>query len=101
VCDNASVQTLPLTEAKAHLSSLADQVATTHERVAITRHGHPHVVLVAAEDLDAMEATMSLLSNPDALRELAEADADIAAGRTASSQEIAGLLARRAERVAQ
>lgn len=53
--------TAPLSEAKARLSEIADEVGRTHERVHITRNGREYVVLLAAEDLESIEATLELL----------------------------------------
>ena len=50
--------TVPLSEAKARLSEIADEVGRTHERVHITRNGREYVVLISAEDLESIEATI-------------------------------------------
>lgn len=65
--------TMPLAKVKAHLSEVVDQVIASHERVSITRHGHREAVLIAADDLDALEDTLDILSNPVAVSEIAEA----------------------------
>lgn len=52
--------TLPLSEVKARLSEIADEVDRTYERVHITRNGHEYVVLISAEDLESIEATLEL-----------------------------------------
>ena len=44
------MSTLPLSEVKARLSEIADEVDRTHERVHITRNGREYVVLMSAED---------------------------------------------------
>lgn len=72
-------EVMPLAEVKAHLSEVVDRVASSHERVTITRHGHPEAVVIAVDDLEALEETLRLLSDPDALRELGEARAAAAA----------------------
>lgn len=64
---------MPLAQVKAHLSEVVDRVAASHERVDITRHGHREAVLIAADDLDALEETLDILSDPAAVREIAEA----------------------------
>jgi antitoxin YefM len=66
-------ETMPLAKVKAHLSEVVDRVTSSHERVDITRHGHREAVLIAADDLDALEDTLEILSNPSAIREIAEA----------------------------
>src|SRR3712207_7265494 len=60
--------TLPLSDVKARLSEIADEVDRTHERVHITKNGRDYVVLVSAEDLESIEATIELLSDPAAQR---------------------------------
>jgi len=66
-------ETMPLAKVKAHLSEVVDRVTTSHERVNITRHGRREAVVIAADDLDALEDTLDVLSSPDAVREIAEA----------------------------
>ena len=55
---------LPLSDVKARLSEIAEEVDRTHERVHITRNGREYVVLIAAEDLESIEATLELLPTP-------------------------------------
>ena len=63
-----------------HLSDYVDQVETQHERVTITRNGRPAAVLISPEDLDELEETLSLLSDPDVLRDVREGLEAYAAG---------------------
>jgi antitoxin YefM len=72
--------TLSLSDVKARLSEIADGVAATHERVQITRNGRDYVVLLAAEDLESMEATLELLGDPGAQARIASAERDIEQG---------------------
>jgi prevent-host-death family protein len=85
--------TLPLSEVKARLSEIADEVATTHERVNITKNGRQYVVLLAAEDLESIEATLELLSDPEAQQRLRTAESEIAAGDVLSESAVRDLLA--------
>jgi antitoxin YefM len=82
---------LPLSEVKAKLSEVVDEVATTHERVTVTRNGRPVAVLVSADDLDAVEETIEILSDPTAVRAIEEGRAAIEAGDTISKNELAAL----------
>ena len=86
--------TLPLSEVKARLSEIAEGVATTHERVQITKNGREYVVLLAAEDLESIEATLELLADPDAQDRLRAADADIAAGEVLDERAVRDLVSR-------
>jgi antitoxin YefM len=85
---------LPLSEVKARLSEIAEEVATTHERVQITKNGREYVVLLAAEDLESIEATLELLADPDAQDRLRAADADIAAGEVLDERAVRDLVSR-------
>lgn len=86
-----------LAETKAHLSELVARVGNEHERVTVTVHGRPTAVLLAVEDLEAMEETIAVLSDSRALRTLAEADAELARGEGEDRRSLdAAMRARRA-----
>jgi len=74
-------ETLPLAEIKAHLSEIVDRVEHEHERVILTRNGRPAAVIMSPEDLEAIEDTLDLLSDPRAQKEISAARADVAKGR--------------------
>ena len=88
--------TIPLSEAKARLSEIADEVGRTHERVHITRNGREYVVLLAAEDLESIEATLELLADTRAQERIAAAEADFAAGEVLDEQQVRALMDTRA-----
>ncbi len=90
------MSTIPLSEAKARLSEIADEVGRTHERVHITRNGREYVVLLAAEDLESIEATLELLADTRAQERIATAEADIAAGEVLDEQQVRALMDKRA-----
>ena len=87
--------TLPLSDAKARLSEIADEVGRTHERVHITKNGRDYVVLLAAEDLDSIEATLELLADPEAQQRLRESERDVARGDVLDEAEVRALVAER------
>lgn len=72
---------LPLGEAKNRLSEVVDHVDRGHRRVVITKHGRPAAVLMNVEDLESLEETLDIMSNPVLMAEIREAEAEIAAGR--------------------
>jgi prevent-host-death family protein len=90
--------TLPLSEVKARLSEIADEVDRTHDRVHVTRNGREFVVLMSAEDLASLEATIELLSDPDAVARLRVAEEDVANGLVTTGDEMAQLMAQRIDR---
>lgn len=87
--------TLPLSDAKARLSEIADEVGRTHERVHITKNGREYVVLLAAEDLESIEATLELLADPAAQQRLRDSERDLDRGDVLDEAEVRALLAGR------
>jgi prevent-host-death family protein len=82
------MRTVPLTEAKDKLSALVEEADTTHEIIQITRHGRVAAVIMSADDLESLNETLHALRTPGVAQELAQADADYAAGNTISGDEI-------------
>jgi prevent-host-death family protein len=82
---------LPLSDVKARLSELIEEITQTHERLTVTRNGRPVAVLLATDDLEAIEDTLSVLSDPVAVAEIDEARAAIAAGQFTDAAELAEL----------
>ena len=80
--------TLPLAEARDHLSELVDGVDRTHDRVTITRHGRPVAVVLSPDDLAAMEETLAILAIPGALAEIKEGLRDFEEGRVEDSDDV-------------
>ena len=81
-------ETLSLAEIKAHLSEIVDKVEGQHERVTLTRNGRPAAVIISPEDLEALEDTLDILSDPVAMGEIERARKDIAAGRGVRAEEL-------------
>lgn len=82
------MRTVPLDEAKDRLPELVNQVQSSHERVTITRNGDPAVVMMAADDLESLEETLFWLSRRGIREDLAEAQKEIAEGRTLSAEQL-------------
>ncbi|MDQ6927117.1 MAG: type II toxin-antitoxin system Phd/YefM family antitoxin [Actinomycetota bacterium] len=82
------METLPLSAVKARLSEIADEVDRTHQRVQITKNGRSYVVLISAEDLASLEATLELLSDPAAMHRVRRAQSDIDGGDFTTGEEM-------------
>lgn len=89
------MSTLPLAEVKAHLSELVSRVASQHERVTVTVHGRPSAVLLAVEDLEALEETIAVLSDQDALGQIAASERELARGEGETEEQLAEAMRRR------
>lgn len=70
-----------LADVKNHLSEVVERIEREHGRVVITKHGRPSVVLLSLEDLESLEETLEILSDPRLMAALREAEADVASGR--------------------
>ena len=78
----ASADHLPLAEVKNRLSEVVDRLEREHGRVVITKHGRPAAVMLSLEDLESLEETLAVLSDPELVAAIREADAEVAAGGT-------------------
>jgi len=90
---------MPLSEVKARLSEIADEVDRTHERVHVTRNGRDYVVLLSSADLESLEATIELLQDETAMARVREGEAALAAGDVITGEEMAMLMEHRRQRV--
>ena len=79
---------MTVTDAKARLSELVAAVAATQEHVDITRNGEPAAVLVSYAELAALRETIAILSDPAAVEDIRQADADVLAGHTVNTEQI-------------
>ena len=79
---------LPLSDVKARLSEIAEEVDRTHERVHITRNGREYVVLISAEDLESIEATLELVSDPAAQQRIARSQQEIDRGEGLTPDQV-------------
>jgi prevent-host-death family protein len=79
---------LPLSEIKKRLSEIVDGVEQRHDRVVLTRNGRPAAVIMSPEDLESLEETLDILSDPKALAEIRQAEADIDAGDFIDEEEL-------------
>jgi antitoxin YefM len=82
------MQILPISKVKDQLSELVVAAQLTHEEVIITRHGSPAAVLISADELESLRETLFWLSQPGIHEDLAEAEADYAAGRSLGEDEV-------------
>ncbi len=82
------MKTLPLSEAKSKLNELVEEVVSTHERITITRHGRPAVVVLSVDDLEAMEETLFWEAQENILEDIRLGRDESEKGNTNSEAEI-------------
>ena len=83
---------LPLAQVKSRFSEMVDRVEYTHDRIVVTRNGRPAAVMISPDDLASLEDTLELLSDPEAMRELADARTAHAAGDFVTGEELRSIL---------
>jgi prevent-host-death family protein len=71
---------VPISEAKTHLSDLARRVRLHHERITLARIGEPEAVLLSVEDLDGLDLTLEILSDSAATARIWESLVGLARG---------------------
>jgi antitoxin YefM len=80
--------TLPLAEIKKRLSEIVDGIEQNHDRVLLTRNGRPAAVMMSPDDLEALEETLDILSNPAAVKAIRRAEADIDKGQFLTADQL-------------
>jgi antitoxin YefM len=80
--------TLPLAEIKKRLSEIVDGVEQRHDRVLLTRNGRPAAVIISPDELEALEETVEILSDPKAMREIRQAERAIDKGEVVTGDEL-------------
>jgi len=82
------MQTLPISKVKDRLNELVDAAAITHEQITITKNGSPAAVLIGVDEWESIQETLYWLSQPGIRESLAEAEADVTAGRIFDEAQI-------------
>ena len=72
--------TMSLASAKARFSELVDRVERQQDRVIVTRNGKPAAVVISIDDLESLEETLAVMSDPDLAAQIAASEAAFAAG---------------------
>ena len=76
-------ETLPFSDAKSHLSELADRVEQDHDRILVTRNGRPSFVLISPDDLESLEETLDILRDPELVSSIERSREQAARGERA------------------
>lgn len=93
----SAAEHLPLADVKNRLSEVIERLEREHGRVIVTKHGRPAAVMLSLEDLESLEETLEILSDPKLLAEVRKGGRDVKAGRTVRLSRD-DLLARRSGR---
>ena len=68
---------VPVTKAKTMLLDIIRMIDDQENTIAITRNGVPSAVLMSMEQYEAMQETMTIMGDPDLMRQIRDSRADI------------------------
>lgn len=77
---SSAAEHMALADVKNRLSEVVDRLEREHGRVVITKHGRPAAVVISIEDLEGLEETLDVLSDPKLMRRIRKGEAETAAG---------------------
>ena len=93
-----AMATTSLADAKDRLSEIIKSAQETHERFVITKNGKPAVVLISVDDLESLEETLEILSDPKLVAAIRRGRSEAAKGQFATEADVRDDLARRQAR---
>lgn len=79
---------LTVSDARANLYDMMEQVRKYLKRFIITHRGKPQAVLLPVEDLESWEETLDILSNKALMRDIRHAEKDYEAGNYVTLEEV-------------
>lgn len=77
-----------MAEVKTHLSALVSEVESQQDQITITRNGVPAAMVVSVAEWESLQETLAVLSDPQAVADLREAELSRAAGEVYSTDEV-------------
>jgi prevent-host-death family protein len=87
---------MSLAAVKARFSELVDRVERQQDRVFVTRNGKPAAVLISTDDLESLEETLAVMSDPSLAAQIRESQTVLGAGESGVElEELRVNLARR------
>ena len=81
-------EAMAFSDAKSHLSELADRIEHEHERILVTRNGRPSFVLISPDDLASLEETLDIVRDRDLAESIRTSRAESAKGQRRSLRDV-------------
>lgn len=73
------METMSLAAAKARFSELVDRVERQQDRVIVTRNGKAAAVMISMDDLESLEETLAVMSDPHLAAQIRASELALAA----------------------
>jgi len=80
--------TISASKARQNLAEVIEQVDKTGARYTLTVNGTPKVVLINAEELESLQETLDILSDPKILSRIRKAEKELADGKSLNIDEL-------------
>jgi len=80
--------TLSITNARKNIFELAEKVQKPGIHYTLTEKGCPKVVMMSADEFDSWQETMEIMSDPELMKEIKEAEKDFKKGNYVTLEEI-------------
>ena len=76
-----SKTTIPISEARKKIFLIAEEVQKPDTHYTLTQRGRPKAVIMSADDFDAWQETMEIMSDPELMEEIRQTKEDFEKGR--------------------
>lgn len=80
--------TISASKARVNFYTILEEVASKLKRFTITRRGEAQAVVMHPDEVASWEETMDILSNESLLKEIAQAEKEIAQGKVISEKKL-------------
>ncbi len=81
-------KTLPVTEARKHLTTLVDRVNRLLDEYIITVNGKPAAVIMSAQEYESWKETNEILADKELMKAIKEGEEDIKKGRVYDWEDV-------------
>lgn len=81
-------KTIPLSEAKAHLSEIVKDVSETQDTVTISKGGVPATVMMSVQEYESLIETLEILSDPELMEAIRVGLEEEKKGKTVPLEEV-------------
>lgn len=78
----SAAEQMPLADVKNRLSEVVERLEREHGRVVITKHGRPAAVVLSVADLEGLEESLEILSDPALMRRVRKGDIEVDRGQS-------------------
>jgi len=79
---------LSITEARNNLFKITDEAQKSGAHFTLTEHGRPKAVIMSADEFDSWQETMEIMSDPELMKDIKEAEEDFKKGDYVTLEEV-------------